>query len=256
MSNYTRYTFAERPDRAEEADALCPTVWPEFMLQDLVANSNWGYLTDEFAAFQFFLCDESDAIVAVGNSIPVTWDGSPETLPNRGWDAVFEQGVANLLKGIAPTVLSALQAVVVSGQQGKGLSAEVIRGMQEIAAQHGLGALIAPVRPSKKSDYPLTPMERYIRWARPDGLPFDPWLRVHHRMGAKTIKVAHRSMKIPGSLADWESWTGMRFPESGKYIVPGALNPVTMNLEKNLGVYIEPNVWMVHEISDRLTVDS
>ena len=31
-------------------------------------------------------------------------------------------------------------------------------------------------------------------------------------------------------------------------IVPGALNPIYMNLDKDEGTYIEPNVWIVHEI--------
>ena len=37
---------------------------------------------------------------------------------------------------------------------------------------HGLRGMIAPVRPSRKYDYPLTPIERYIKWTRPeDELP-------------------------------------------------------------------------------------
>jgi hypothetical protein len=55
-------------------------------------------------------------------------------------------------------------------------------------------------------------------------------------------------MKISGTRAQWEGWTGMKFPQSGSYFLPGALNPMEMNLEKDEGVYSEPNVWMVHEI--------
>ena len=249
MTCYKLYTFAERHDRAEEADALCSTVWPKFMLQDPVANRNWGYLMDEFADYQFFLCDESDAIVAVGNTIPLKWDASLESLPDRGWDAIFEMGVRHLKGCVAPNILSALQAIVVNGQQGKGLSAEVMHGMRRIAQQRGFPFLIAPVRPTWKSRYPLIPMADYIGWQTPEGLPFDPWLRVHARLGAQTIKVAPRSMKITGSIADWEGWTGLRFPASGKYIVPDALNPVTMNVEKDFGAYLEPNVWMVHPLA-------
>jgi hypothetical protein len=29
---------------------------------------------------------------------------------------------------------------------------------------------------------------------------------------------------------------------------PRPLNPMEMNVEKDDGIYIEPNVWMVHEI--------
>jgi hypothetical protein len=41
----------------------------------------------------------------------------------------------------------------------------------------------------------------------------------------------------------------MKFPQSGKYVVTGALNPIEMSLERDEGVYVEPNVWIVHEVS-------
>jgi len=112
--------------------------------------------------------------------------------------------------------------------------------------------LIAPVRPNAKDRYPLTPMDRYVEWVTDEGLPFDPWLRVHARQGARIVKVCHRAMTIAGSIAQWEQWTGMRFPESGPYIIPGALNPVDFDVEADTGVYVEPNVWMVHELAGAL----
>jgi len=42
----------------------------------------------------------------------------------------------------------------------------------------------------------------------------------------------------------------MSFPESGMYVVDGALCPVRMDREKNMGFYIEPNVWVSYEIFD------
>ena len=114
--------------------------------------------------------------------------------------------------------------------------------MKALAKARGYAHLIAPVRPNRKSLYPLTPMERYIRWRREDGAPFDPWLRVHWKLGAQILKVASNSMEVRGSVAQWEKWTGMRFPESGEYVVPGALTPVAMDLEKDEGVYRDPNV--------------
>jgi hypothetical protein len=35
-------------------------------------------------------------------------------------------------------------------------------------------------------------------------------------------------------------------PESGTYVVPGALVPIEIDRERDEGVYVEPNVWMVH----------
>jgi hypothetical protein len=83
---------------------------------------------------------------------------------------------------------------------------------------------------------------------RDDGLPLDPWLRVHRRLGARFLEVAPESMVIAGTISEWEEWTGMGFPESGAYVVQGALQPVEMDLERDLGVYREPNVWMRHPV--------
>ena len=55
-------------------------------------------------------------------------------------------------------------------------------------------------------------------------------------------------MTIAGTIAQWEDWTQMSFPETGKYIVPGALLPVEMDCENDSGVYLEPNVWVEHQL--------
>jgi hypothetical protein len=62
------------------------------------------------------------------------------------------------------------------------------------------------------------------------------------------IRVCPQSMLIRSTIANWETWTKLRFPESGTYVVPGALNPVEMDVPGDQGVYIEPNVWMQHPI--------
>ena len=40
----------------------------------------------------------------------------------------------------------------------------------------------------------------------------------------------------------------MRFPESGRYVVPGALEPIEVGREKDIGLYVEPNVGMRHSV--------
>ena len=120
--------------------------------------------------------------------------------------------------------------------------------MRTIGESNGFKYLVAPVRPNEKSKYPLISIDDYITWKTNDGLPFDAWLRVHARMGAKLIRPCHKAMTIRGTHAEWEACIGMKFPQSGKYVIPGALNPIEMDVEKDQGIYIEPNVWMVHEI--------
>ena len=245
----TRATYAEDPTiRQTIFEALKVPSWPAFMFHDPVANELWHYLQEEFAEYQFAYRDEAGSLVAVGHTLPFHWEGPLEELPETGWDGVFRKVVDDYRAKRAPNLLTAIEATVAPAHRGSGLSRTVIGEMRSIAEARGFKTLVAPVRPSLKSRYPTTPIERYVAWKQEDGFPFDPWLRTHARLGAKVVKIAHESMRIPGKVEEWESWTGMRFPESGEYIVPGALVPVRIDREKDEGIYVEPNVWMAHEV--------
>lgn len=247
MSGYTVVTHAERPDLDHDDWDWFRGAWPAFMLHDPVCNELWHHLTEDFPQHQIYLLDGQGRGMGVGNAIPFTWDGRTESLP-EGIDGVFPAAVRDHAEGRSPTALSAIQAVVHPDLQGQGLSRGIIQAMADTARAAGLSALVAPVRPTHKSRYPLTPMDRYVTWTRDDRLPFDPWMRVHARLGAENVGVCRRSMTITGSVTDWEKWAGMAFPESGDYVVPGALVPVAINRERDEGVYVEPNVWMRHPL--------
>jgi GNAT superfamily N-acetyltransferase len=238
-------TRAERPGKQPHAASLQRGIWPEFMYHDAVLERLFDRVIGEYAEFQFYVWDdEREEVVGGGNAIPATWDGRAETLPGAGVDAVVEALFAD--DALAPTVLCALQILIAPECRGQGLSTRMIDRMAEIGREHGLDTLIAPVRPNLKHLYPLTPIETYIGWRRPDGTHLDPWLRTHERLGAEIVKVAPESMRIPGTVGEWEEWTELAFPESGVYVVPGALVPVEIDRERDEGLYVEPNVWMVH----------
>jgi hypothetical protein len=178
---------------------------------------------------------------SLGRSIPVRWDGTLEDLPCGIDGAItrgFDEGAAN--------VLCALAVMVPRELQRQGLSVLAVQAMNQIARHHALGSVIAPVRPSFKERYPLVGIERYAGWRRPDGLLFDPWMRVHERIGAKVLKPEPQSLRITGTIGEWEGWTGMSFPESGDYWFPGGLTTVCIDRDQDLGSYWEPNVWMQH----------
>lgn len=247
---YRVYTHDQRPELREQRRTLSGA-WADFMYEDEVANRYWDNLYSDFPQFQFYILDDEEKLIAEGNTIPFTWDGTLEGLSERGWDATIETGVKNYAGNIPPNTLSAMAATISPAQQGKGISQLIIKTMKGLAQKYHLGAFVAPVRPSHKTRYPLTPIERYITWKHDDGeSPFDPWLRTHWRVGAKIMKVAPQSMTIRGTIADWEKWTEMRFPESGAYIVPFALVPVEIDRERDEGVYVEPNVWMQHRLEE------
>jgi hypothetical protein len=238
-------TLEQRPDLAVQVRALAAAAWPEFLRHDPVCNRYWGSLYDTFARFQVVLCDPDDTVIAAGHTIPLVWDGTRADLPS-GVDGVLERGMRDAERHRAATILSALAAMVAPSHQRRGLSSLVLQAMRSIAADHGLTALIAPVRPTLKHRYPLTPIERYMCWTRSDGSLFDPWLRLHRRLGAELLQVAPRSMVVRGTVPEWETWTGMCFPESGSYVVPEALQPVIVDVERDCGRYEDANIWMRH----------
>ena len=235
-------TVAERPELAEPASELTKDALREYNKHGDVLNRYWGRLIEERPEFQFHLVDD-DQILALARSIPVHWDGSLDDLP-AGIDGAIARGFDES----GANVLCALLIQIPRDLQGRGLSPIALRAMVELARSHRLEALIAPVRPSWKERYPLVSIERYASWQRADGLLFDPWMRVHERLGATIAKPEPHSLRITGSVAEWEQWTRMAFPESGDYWFPGGLATVKIDRDADRGSYWEPNVWMRHAV--------
>jgi GNAT superfamily N-acetyltransferase len=238
-------TLKQRPDLEEQAERMNGEGWPTFLLHGDVAH--WGALFDDFAEYQVLFCEPADTLIALGHTVPFVWDGTPKDLPCT-MSEIMERAIRTRRDLSTPNTLSALAALVTPSHQRRGLSAEVLRTMRSLAEERGMHSLVAPVRPTLKSSYPLTPFERYVGWERDDGSPFDLWLRVHWRLGAEFLKIMPESLTVTGTVAEWEEWTGMGFPESGEYVVPGALQPITIDREQNVGTYSDPNVWMRHKV--------
>ena len=241
-------TAREQPELAKTADELAGNVWPEYNKHGDVLNQFWGRLEPEFGDFQFVLYDDADgSVLAQGHSIPLAWDGTPAGLP-QGIDGLVRGAFDLRASGRAATTLSALAIEILPAHQGKGLSARMIDAMREIAKSHGLSDVIAPVRPSWKERYPLIPIARYAGWTRADGLPFDPWIRTHVRLGGEILRPEEESLRITGTVSDWEKWTDMSFPDSGTYVFPHGLAPLEVDRGADEGSYWEPNVWMRHAV--------
>jgi hypothetical protein len=51
---------------------------------------------------------------------------------------------------------------------------------------------------------------------------------------------------MTGTVADWESWTGMALPATGTYVIPDGLTTLAIDREADTGLYREPNIWMRH----------
>jgi GNAT superfamily N-acetyltransferase len=246
-----RYT--ERPELWDKIGDLSSAIWPEYNQHGDVLSRYWERLYELFGEWQFVLADSGDGqVLAEGHTIPVTWDGSDENL-GPGIDATIAAGFGLRSDGGRPTALAALAAEVVPRHRGRGLSGVLLRAMSRLARDAGLTYLIAPVRPTLKERYPTIPIDRYARWTRADGSPFDPWVRVHRRLGARMGPVLPRSLHITGTVAEWETWTQMPFPESGDYVFPAGLATVHIDRDADLGEYWEPNIWLIHQPSQNDT---
>lgn len=181
--NLIRYT--EQPDLWSNSLEITREVWPEYNLHGDVVSAYWGRLFEDFPAYQFVLYE--DEVLAEGHTLPCVWDGTRDGLGD-GIDAMviaaFEARMANR----TPNALCALAAEIRPRFQGRGLARRILDAMTDLARGDGLTHLIAPVRPSFKERYPITPIERYVAWRGDGGEAFDPWIRVHLRRGGKIGK--------------------------------------------------------------------
>jgi GNAT superfamily N-acetyltransferase len=241
----TVVTVAERPELADRGDEATADVWPEYNRHGDLLAPGWGRMRRAFPDFELVLLDSrADEVLAQVHSLPVVWDGTVAGLP-RGIDGVFEHA----FDAGAPTTLCAMAVEIVPRRQGRGLARSALEALAALARDHGLRDVLAPVRPSWKERYPLVPIQRYASWARPDGLPFDPWLRVHARLGGEQLQTDPRSLRISGTVGEWEEWTAMAFPETGEYWFPHGLATVAIDRRSDSGRYWEPNVWLRHRVA-------
>jgi GNAT superfamily N-acetyltransferase len=243
MSAFEVVTTVDRPDLQDQFEDAFRSVWPEFIFHDSISNQYVDRVQERFPLYDVTVV-ESDRVVAGGWGVVLSWDQTINDLPD-GYDGALVRSFDPNLDTPANT-LSVMAIAVRPDCQGNGLSALVLSELRARAIASGLTAVIAPVRPTLKSSYPLTPMETFASWRRTDGGHVDPWIRIHERLGAHVLATAARSMVISGSVDDWESWTGMLFPESGSYVVPDALDLVVIDRGADVGTYVEPNLWMRH----------
>jgi hypothetical protein len=234
----------ERPDLEDEAGAAFRVKWPEFIFHDPIAKQYVAQVAECFPQYDVLLLD-GGRVVAGGWGVPLRWDGTVEDLPD-GYDGAMVRAVEGHRGRVQATTLSLMAVAVGNSEVKRGLAGEVMAALRVRAVQAGLIHVIAPIRPTLKSRYPLVPMASFATWTRSDGLSIDPWIRAHQRMGATILAPSPRSMVITGTVAEWESWTAMVFPETGTYVVPDALGLVDIDRATDIGTYVEEGLWVQH----------
>ncbi|MEV4442918.1 N-acetyltransferase [Streptomyces sp. NPDC049577] len=243
-------SLAERPSLVSRIYEISET-WPAFIPHDPVAGALLGRVAEDFPHYCVVATD-GDRVVARGLSVPfgAGLDGREE-MPDKGWDQLLVWAFRDRRHEHPPTAAGALEITVDTAYLGRGLSHRMLAALRDAAAGQGHDTLLAPVRPNAKHLHPRVPMAEYIRRRRHDGLPADPWLRVHVKAGGTIEKIAPASMTVGGSLAQWRRWTGLPFDRDGGVDVPGALVPVHCDTAHDHAVYVEPNVWVRHTLGPR-----
>ncbi len=247
-------TIAERPSLQNDMEQLMDENWPRYTFEANLPKAfqsndlSWLSIYKFWPCHQFGLYNNAGDLVACGNSLPFALDGGVAGLSNQGWDWVINQGISDYRIGATTDTLTALAITVSHNYRGQGYGCAAIMAMQQIAAAQSLNDVVAPVRPSLKHLYPLITISEYVKWQNSCGKPFDPWLRTHINIGGEVIRPCSESMTYTGKIAEWEEWLNMKFPVSSAYVVPEMLSTLVVDRQFDRGTYVEPNVWVRHQV--------
>lgn len=247
MDNLIIRSRAHSPELKRAAKAIEQAAWTQlgYLNYTRAHYEFYDELIDEFADYQLCLVDaETDYPVAVSACVPLACS-SPDDLPPEGWDWLVETAAAR--RHDAPSVLGALAVSVPVVHRGKGYARRMIGAVGDLAKSMGLKGVVVPVRPSAKAQHPLVPIKDYIEWTDGQGRLYDPWLRSHVMAGGRIVRPCERSMVVEEPIAFWENWAGQRLQKSGDYAIEGGLVPVSIDVQRQLGRYAEPNVWVAYQ---------
>jgi hypothetical protein len=183
-------------------------------------------------------------LAAYANGVFISADTETDLLPDAGWRFAIESAFAPA----APNCLCLLVANVDPRLHGLGLAVSLLEAGKEVARQSGLKTIIAPVRPMQKDAFSSLSMADYVLKRTETGEIFDPWLRAHVRLGGEVLNVCTESVVVRASLGRWRKWTGRTLTESGAVNLPGGLAPILVDVENEIGTYIEPNVWVRYRL--------
>jgi hypothetical protein len=108
------FSVAERPDLVEPGWRM-PSSLPAFMMESQVAERLMGRLPDLFPDLRLVAVEDGpdgEQVVAHLHAVAFTWDGDDASLPDRGWEGILEQAVADADAGRPATAVSLLEASV------------------------------------------------------------------------------------------------------------------------------------------------
>jgi hypothetical protein len=240
--------LSARPDLRAAADALVAANLPVFLTWASPGNWRWHRVYELYPQFQLAALDANGALVAAVHSVPLAWDDDC-ALP-LGYDDVLIKTTTAPVELASAAAICLLSISVRKDARRTGLAEELIATIKDRAFAERYWAVIAPLRPTRKSIYPWIDMATYLTWKTDEGEVFDPWLRLHLAMGAQVLGIAERSLVIRQPRTRWERITGHDMSAPALYVVEGALVPVEIDVA-GYGTYAEPNIWIGYRADGR-----
>ncbi len=220
--------------------------FPRVLSASSVIIRNWPKLEQYFPKQQHFLFSDQGELLGFINSLPFHYAGSLEDLPENGWDWMIVKGITDYENGNHPNYLGGLQVIVLKKHQGRGYSKIILSHAKKVLRNSSLSKLLIPIRPTKKHLFPSMSMEEYLL-KQEQNKTYDPWIRTHLSGGAQIVKVCTDSMTIQGDVPFWEKLFDKKINSSGQHVLTGALAPIRIDLENNIGRYVEANIWVKYD---------
>jgi hypothetical protein len=246
LTNFINYNHLNKPQHKQYREAVSKA-FPPIISKSAVIIKNWRTLENYFPEYQHYLILSSGELIGFINTIPFQFNKPLKDLPSRGWDWMFKRGIADYENKRSPNYIGGLQVIIRSKYQGLGYSKMILDHSKSVLKSSEFLNLVIPIRPTKKHLFPNMSMTTYIK-KKVESKIYDPWIRAHVNSGAEIIKVCEDSMLITGDLIFWETILNKRIVKSGDYLLKGALSPIKIDFENNIGEYREPNIWIKYSM--------
>jgi GNAT superfamily N-acetyltransferase len=229
---------------AADINAMIRSNLPAFMLWASPGNWRWHHIYQVSPDLQLAALDVDGALIGAINAVALPLS-APAQLEGQGYDSVL----LNLKSqaGQAARCVCLLSLSIPPAQRKHGLAERLLAEVFSRARRLGVKHVVAPLRPTRKAQFPHVPMADYLGWRTEDGRAFDPWIRTHVALGGEVVGVARNSLVVRQPVSRWESFTGRPMRTPGAHVVDGALAPVQVD-PNGVGTYREDNVWIVHTV--------
>ena len=242
MNKFIRFDSLTQIQKDQYKKAIS-NAFPSIIGESQVIKNYWPKLEEYFPEYQLFLISDSGELIGFMNMLPFQFGEELNQLPDRGWDWMFTKGIKDFDNKIKANYLGGLQVIVRRKYKSQGYSKIILNHVKQIVAKSKFSNLVIPIRPIFKHKFPMMSMSEYLSLKNGNEV-YDPWIRTHLNGGADVIKVCNESMIMKGDIKFWEAMFNRKIITSGQYELTGALSLITINIERDSGRYVEPNIWI------------